>query len=126
MTAVLSHAMSVTMCNHQLSFVREKFDLLGMVLTHDLVCCMQFCSVGFSTALANLVVRSDVAATRNMLAGKLTLISYASVQQSTVPGMKRKASEMSGGSFGSAISRGSADSGTSANSKVHLSVCTRV
>lgn len=55
-----------------------------------------------------------------MLAGVLVLMSYACVLQSTASGLKRKASEMSGGSFGSAISRGSADSGTSANSKVLL------
>ena len=38
--------------------------------------------------------------------------------QGGVAGLKRKASQMSGASFGSAISRGSAASGASADSKV--------
>ncbi len=38
--------------------------------------------------------------------------------QGGVAGLKRKASQMSGASFGSAISRGSAASGGSADSKV--------
>ena len=39
--------------------------------------------------------------------------------QKGVSGMKRKASQMSGLSFGSALSRGSNDSGASADSKVY-------
>ena len=41
-----------------------------------------------------------------------------SAMQGAVNGLKRKACEMSGGSMGSAISRGSMDSGASADSKV--------
>lgn len=37
--------------------------------------------------------------------------------QKSLTGLKRKAGDMSGGSFGSAISRGSLDGGTSADSK---------
>ena len=40
--------------------------------------------------------------------------------QGSVAGLKRKAGQMSGASFGSAVSRGSAASGGSADSKVRL------
>lgn len=60
----------------------------------------------------------DLSTAVHPVLSKLRSYSCVWFSQETSSGLKRKASEMSGGSFGSAVSRGSMDSGTTGNSKV--------